>query len=331
MPLQKNITINVLPAGGPPPWLDITFDKYADSTDLKAASHLYNSAQDGWVIESGDPQITLDPTRAPPGSGLSKSMRITFLDRSGSPPVPPYDPAHKGYCSDYTIGRDWDWHRTDITEMWVEALVWWDPNFYLYNPECYGTSAGGSSPSGTTLSTSGHKFLFGLVNGNYNGLTLNVGRFDSIMFAMSLTQGGPSVHWPAEGVFASGSYFPVPPDVPLIQGNVASIDKLVGQWNVCRWHWKITQTFNFNASLNRWFGDGICIVDFNGHRRGYTDICTTRTASALVTAPNNQHFTGLALGRNMNNGPLGRNISLNWGRVRVWSPVAGSGDPGWGF
>lgn len=119
------------PAPAPPPpsppaqgvWIQEDFSGYSSTADLLRYP---NPTWTGPSEDVNTNRISLD-TDAPPVGG--KSMRYDFPNRSGD----------ARFCHDYTIGRNIRL-PAEVTEVWVEAWIKFEPVFETLVPSCLSTS-----------------------------------------------------------------------------------------------------------------------------------------------------------------------------------------------
>lgn len=220
MTIQTIVPVTV--QGGAAPITDNKFD-YIDDADLKSSAHYWLAGvRDGWEpsAEVQLNKISLVTTDGPPG-GSGKSMMYTQPDRIAD--TPSYPPT-KGYCGDYTIGRNWR-YATNKNEMWVEIQMKVSPNFVCLVPYCL--QNGISSP--------GLKTVFpGLLQNP------NIGRFSTI-----IDDNFSSMGFDTEGM-AQGSTWKGANDSPRIHTGWSTLRTL--GWFTLRWHLRPCRTINLPPS-----------------------------------------------------------------------------------
>jgi hypothetical protein len=193
-----------------------------------------------------------------------------------------------GNCTSYTISRSLQF-PPNVQEVWVEFVVKTTPNFSTSAPAAWGCTsfAGLKFVDGNVLP--GDRFGVGLVT-------------------------GPTP--PSSGQILY-SYPDNIIDVPAGEIDMSSVpmNAVDGAWHVYRCHWKISSGYpgppNADGIIETWI-DGKKVMSELGIR-------TTSTAGNVPP----QGFYGLALARNMNQGP-GQNQSMWWGRVAIYAS-----NPGW--
>ncbi|HEY9461690.1 MAG TPA: Ig-like domain-containing protein [Vicinamibacterales bacterium] len=191
-----------------------------------------------------------------------------------------------GRCTDYTISRSLKF-PTGIQEVWVEMMVKTSTNFTTQAPSSWGCT-----------SDQGLKFLDGNV-------------YPGDRFSIGLRTG---LSAPSSGQL----WFGYPNNVTDPQGKVdfgASANATDGAWHQYRCHWKISSGYPSSAQAD---GRITCWVD----GRMVVDEQNIRTTSTAGSQPP-EGFYGLALGRNINQGP-DHAQSIWWGQVKIYKT-----NPGW--
>jgi hypothetical protein len=218
------------------------------------------------------------------GFGTStKSMRYDYPDHTAMG-----GSGTSGRCTSNTVSRSLKFPNNGaIQEVWVELEVKTSTNFTTQAPEHWGCT-----------SDQGLKFVDANVNpGDRFSIGLRTGLVP-----------------PRSGQL----WFGYPANVTDPQGKVnfsASANATDGQWHQYRCHWKISSGYpqapNPDGVMTCWV-DGTLVVDEQN----------IRTTSTAGNVPPKQ-FYGLALGRNLNQGPH-HPQSIWWGQVKIYK-----NDPGW--
>lgn len=218
------------------------------------------------------------------GYGSStKSMRYDYPDHTAMGGF-----GTSGRCTSNTISRSLKFPNNGaIAEVWVELVAKTSTDFTTQAPESWGCT-----------SDQGLKFVDG-----------NVTPGDR--FSIGLRTGATP---PRSGEL----WFGYPANVTDPQGKVTfanSANAIDGRWHQYRCHWKISTGYpqmpNPDGQMTCWV-DGKLVVDEQN----------IRTTSTAGNVPPKQ-FYGLALGRNLNQGPH-HPQSIWWGQVRIYK-----NDPGW--
>jgi hypothetical protein len=218
------------------------------------------------------------------GYGSStKSMRYDYPDRTSQG-----GSGTSGRCTDYSISRSLKFpNNGNIREVWVELMVKTSTNFTTQAPASWGCT-----------SDQGLKFVDG-----------NVTPGDR--FSIGLRT-GPTP--PSSGQLWYGYPWNQNDNVGKI--NFTQANAIDGNWHQYRCYWRLSTGYpgvaKFDGALTCWF-DGAKIVDEQ-------NIQTTSTLGGGI-APSS--FYGLALGRNINQGP-DRPQSIWWGQVKIYQS-----NPGW--
>jgi len=98
-----------------PPWLDLNFEKYGSTEELRAAETDFLNGVEDLGIEN----IFLDTSLGYQGGGLSRSMRYDWVDQG---------------ASTRSIGRG-VLLPEPVDEVWVELALRWSENFTTCHPE----------------------------------------------------------------------------------------------------------------------------------------------------------------------------------------------------
>lgn len=206
-----------------------------------------------------------------------KSMRYDYPDRTAEG-----GSGTSGRCGDYTISRSLRFPKDgSIPEIWIEVIAKTSVGFTTRAPVSWGCT-----------SDEGLKFL----NGNVT---------PGDRFSVGLRSG---LNPPNTGQL----WFGYPNNVTDPQGKVnftASANATDGNWHVYRCYWRISSgspgLASDDGAITCWV-DGVMVVDEPN----------IRTTSTVGDTPPTA-FYGLALGRNMNQGP-NHPQSIWWGRVRIF-------------
>lgn len=218
------------------------------------------------------------------GYGASRhSMRYDYPDRTNVG-----GSGTSGRCTSATTSRSLRFPNDGkINEVWVELMAKTSTNFVTQAPASWGCTSDQGLKFADGNVTPGDRFSIGLRTG--------------------LTQ-------PASGQL----WFGYPDNVTDKVGMVpfaSSANAVDGQWHQYRCHWKISTGYpnaaNADGRITCWV-DGALVVDEQ-------NIKTTSTAGGMPPS----QFYGLALARNMNQGP-NHPQSLWWGSVKIYAT-----NPGW--
>ena len=89
-----------------------------------------------------------------------------------------------------------------------------------------------------------------------------------------------------------------------------------GEWHLVRIHWKHSDPANATNAIQEYWIDGDSVFA----ETGFATISSDSTAGE----PRVDSITGFSLGKNKDDGPSAKLISLWWGYIKVWTS-----DPGW--
>jgi hypothetical protein len=188
-----------------------------------------------------------------------------------------------GRCGDYTIGRNVAFPHA-ATEVWVEVVAKFSENFTTRAPATWGCT---SNPD--------YKFIFGLVTSNDSRNESRYGLYNGV-YGTEWHAGRPGI---PEDTYN--------PKRGFMAGEPLNWD---GKWHRYRFHWKISSPNKSDGIFRLWIDDKLVVED--------TAVMTTNIYGVPTVG-----ILGLALGRNMNQGP-GHVQHLWWGAVRAWNV-----NPGW--
>ena len=193
-----------------------------------------------------------------------------------------------------TIGRQIDFDDLGIanqTEIWLEFPIRYDTDFR-------------TNPLGSVAGPGDHKLLFG------NTAQNNTYRWELKIGSNSWTPTNPNGICPGHaGAQSANTCF----------GNGWNAQDTFwddGEWHTVRIHWKHSVPANATNGIQEYWVDG----DSAFAETGFATISSDSTDGQ----PNQDYIISISMGRNKDDGPTAKLISLWWGYMKVWTS-----NPGW--